>query len=235
MLYPFKLDLLFRAIILLKQGKEENKEKLIKRLGVKKNLEKKFFDTAIWISERIGEFSDFREFKERLIDVLVKEFKVDEVISNLSNAQIPLNIYTVKIELEKLGVKLDKEAVKFLIATLKETNVIAYRQIPIWIRNESDALYEFILDRGAVRFAQIQRRFSNARELLLELAKKKRVQIEGLDELGIEIAEIEDFDRIDPNTINQNSKLIRLYREPSSGKLYAMIVIPKNVTVRALW
>jgi len=124
---------------------------------------------------------------------------------------------------------------KALINILEQLKAIYVRKIPIIVMTEKESIYEFVLERGCIKYSIIERKFRNARDNLIELIKEGKITIRGLDEIGISLENIENFDKIEVEPKIVKSPFFKIFTDKREGKEYAYFIIPRNAMVCAKW
>ena len=236
MLYPLDIKAVYKLLSSVEKIERIDSDTVSKHLNVSKKRADKLLPTIEWIRKKIGgKHKTFPEFKNKLLDALNREFQVKQVINELWINRIPYNPYSICYVLSKKGLKVDLNTCKFIEKVLTEIKVIGLRKIPTWLGGEEDRILEFILNKGYTNVSTIIRHFGDVREILLNLCKEDKIEIIGIEDIGLDIKKINDFDHLDIDKINVESSFIKLYRDSKSGKLLGKIILPKHASVKAKW
>ena len=218
-----------------------NADDIIRNIdGIKsKRKAKQYLHTAKVLSRFPLDISKLNLFKNSLKEVLLKEETIRNAIAGLSNKRIPVNKYTLLYMIK--GKRVFNGNVSTLttanaiLKLLKETGAIYSRKIPVLLQSDGELLYEYLLSKGVVKFGELDKKFRDARELVLKLWLDKKVDIEGLD---IAPDHIKNPDDIPIKSIPMNARkspFITIWYDRIAKREYATITIPSGTRVMIKW
>ncbi len=231
-LFPVKLKILHR--ILTEYVPEKINSTIIsEKFGLSMTLSKKYEKVAKWLISRIGQIGkSFEEFKNQLLGVLEKEFCFSSLLRKMASNKYPLNRYFVQLLVKELCEKeIDVNTARALIQWAKELKLVVLLRTIEYTPTEKDFVWAYIYSRGSVPFSVLEKKFPNARTIVLELWKEGRVFIEGIEELGLDPSMITDFDRIPAELVPESSRFISIWLDETTGERYASIIIPPRTKV----
>ncbi len=184
-----------------------------------------------WLSDLIHErLENLDDFIQRFADILRTAFKIDDCISLLKEKYLPLNSKTLQWALQKVDIPVDTQTARSLIKYMRTLKIVEFRPLPVIIRGKQDEILEYIIRKGRTRYINIISKFGESLEYILELYSEGKINIIGIEELGIKREDIVNVRSLDVSKLNLESKFIRIVRD-SEGNMFPVIVVPKNTVI----
>jgi len=241
--YPIKLPILYDLVIEYAKGNIRNIEDVKKISGTRSDVKaRKQLSMVRWFLSVFGQFSgSYTEFLKTLRKYFDEKYKLTLIIEKMSEKKLPVNYISVMHVAKELGVKIERRMARLLLALGEEIGILFTLRITAYTPTEKDRLFNFIKNKGEVRFSILSKRFPNAKNLVLSLWKQNLVSIEHLDPIRDILSEINDFERIPYEILAriEDAFIIKeffsVWDDPTTGVKYMSLSIPRTIRVRIKW
>lgn len=170
----------------------------------------------------------FEAFRERLLRRILEELRVQKALDLLWEERLPLSPGNLAWALSKVGVRAGVTASRTLIGLLRAAGALQVRGLPVVTKDPEEAVYEYVLSRSPVKYGELERRFGNAKELVLSLAKKGKVCVK-VKGVALSLSGVEDWDDVAGNVPEE---FVEEWTG-SDGVVRRKIVIPGDAVVYA--
>ncbi|MEM2614664.1 MAG: hypothetical protein ABIM42_06720 [candidate division WOR-3 bacterium] len=185
-------------------------------------------EQAVALLKDLPKELSYEDFKLELKKKLIKKFNIEKVLKLLTERNLPFNFATLQWFLDEIGIKISQTSAKALVKILSEIDVISLRKIAVRIRKDHDKLYEYVVNNGIVKYNKIEKKFVNARKLVMDLVKQGKLKI------SYKNAELKKTKIVDLDDLKEKipEHFISIWYD-ENGKAHRKLLIPGDANVCA--
>jgi len=230
----YKTDIRKLYKLLVKKSEVRGQKDVSRIIGVKsKRSVEAYYKTLNWISKRIKEARSFDDFCEKLYSVIMKEFRLREVINEMFERRIPLNPLSLQQTMKLKGIDVTLTEARAILGWIKGLDIVIERKVPVLGSSIAEKVLEEIRLKGTVTYSSLVRKYGDGiRDLIVDLWSRNLIEVPALEEYRGILRGAKDLDRLPPGL---GGRLFSSWQDRITGEFYSELVIPKRAKISARW